>query len=400
MAETTAPDTIARAVPSAEPSAAPRGPLAGIRVVDLSRLAPGPYCTMLLADLGAEVIVVGGGRAGVAIPEFSRGKRHISLDLKAPEGRAALKALVQTADVLVEGFRPGVADRIGAGYAELSALNPRLVYCAVTGFGQTGPRALEAGHDITYLALAGVLGSMGPRNGPPEAPLNLVADFAGGSLVATIGILAAVIEAKASGKGQFIDAAMIDGALSLMAMHLPLWRTPHWPARGDGLLGGGAPFYRSYACADGRHVAVGALERGFFEALWRMLELGEVPDHMRRDLWPQIERTLAETFIRKPRDDWSALFAGTDACVAPVLDPDEIWDDPHITARHAGCGPNRVPAVPKLSRTPAVAHPADLSDQTGAVLAELGLSPGEIRAATAPDDPAARSGLSWPPELR
>jgi len=396
MAQTPAPDTLA----GAAPSAAPRGPLAGIRVVDLSRLAPGPYCTMLLADLGAEVIVVGGGRAGVAIPEFSRGKRHISLDLKAPEGRAALKALVKTADVLVEGFRPGVADRIGAGYGELSALNPRLVYCAVTGFGQSGPRALEAGHDITYLALAGVLGSMGPRNAPPEAPLNLVADFAGGSLMATIGILAAVIEAKASGKGQFIDAAMIDGALSLMAMHLPLWRTPHWPARGDGLLGGGAPFYRSYACADGRHVAVGALERGFFEALWRTLELGEAPDHMRRELWPQIERTLAETFARKPRDAWSALFAGTDACVAPVLDPDEIWEDPHIAARHAGCGPSRVPAVPKLSRTPALAHPADLSDQTGAVLAELGLSRAEIRAATAPDDPAARSGLSWPPELR
>lgn len=400
MADTLAPDTIAGAAPAAHPDAAPRGPLAGIRVVDLSRLAPGPYCTMLLADLGAEVIVVGGGRAGVAIPEFSRGKRHIALDLKAPEGRAALKALVKTADVLVEGFRPGVADRIGAGYAELSALNPRLVYCAVTGFGQTGPRALEAGHDITYLALAGVLGSMGPRNGPPEAPLNLVADFAGGSLIATIGILAAVIEAKASGKGQFIDAAMIDGALSLMAMHLPLWRTPHWPARGDGLLGGGAPFYRSYACADGGHVAVGALERGFFEALWRTLDLGEVPDHMRRDLWPMIERTLTETFARKPRDHWTALFAGTDACVAPVLDPEEIWDDPHITARHAGCGPNRVPAVPKLSRTPAVAHPADLTDQTGAVLAELGLSPEAIRAATAPDDPGARSGLSWPPELR
>lgn len=378
----------------------PRGPLAGIRVVDLSRLAPGPYCTMLLADLGAEVIVVGGGRAGVAIPEFSRGKRHIALDLKAPEGRAALHALAKTADVVVDGFRPGVADRIGAGYQELSALNPRLVYCALTGFGQDGPRAKEAGHDITYLALSGVLGSLGPKGAPPEAPLNLVGDFAGGSLVAAIGILAAVIEAKGSGRGQFIDAAMMDGALSLMAMHLPLWRTPLWPERGDGLLGGGAPFYRTYACADGEFIAVGALERGFFEALWRTLELGEAPDHMDRANWPAIGRRLAATFASAPRAHWVALFAGTDACVAPVLGPEEVWSDPHVAARHPGCGPTRVPAVPRLSRTPAEARPLDLSDRTAEVLAELGFSDADARAATAPAEPEGRSGLSWPPELR
>lgn len=380
--------------------APPRGPLAGIRVVDLSRLAPGPYCTMLLADLGADVIVVGGGRAGVAIPEFSRGKTHIALDLKAPAGRAALHALVKTADVVVDGFRPGVADRIGAGYAELAALNPRLVYCALTGFGQDGPRAKEAGHDITYLALSGVLGALGPKDGPPEAPLNLVADFAGGSLMAAIGILAAVIEAKASGKGQFIDAAMMDGALSLMAMHWPLWKTPHWPARGDGLLGGGAPFYRSYECADGGHMAVGALERGFFEALWRTLDLGEVPDHMVRAEWPGIERTLAQTFARQPRDHWTALFAGTDACVAPVLAPDEVWSDPHVAARHPQAGPHSVPAVPRLSRTPAQAHPLDLADRTAEVLRGAGLSDAEISAAAAPAAGTGRSGLDWPPELR
>ncbi|MFG1371561.1 CaiB/BaiF CoA-transferase family protein [Xanthobacter oligotrophicus] len=386
--------------PPPSPAPAPRGPLAGVRVIDLSRLAPGPYCTMLLADLGAEVIVVGGGRAGVAIAEFSRGKRHVALNLKAPEGRAALHALVKTADVLVEGFRSGVAERIGAGYAELSALNPRLVYCALTGFGQDGPRAKEAGHDITYLALSGVLGGLGPKGAPPEAPLNLVADFAGGSLIAAIGILAAVIEAKASGRGQFIDAAMMDGALSLMAMHLPLWKTPHWPERGDGLLGGGAPFYRTYASADGGFIAVGALERGFFESLWRTLGLGEPPDHMRRDLWPQIERQLAETFAGAPRDHWTTLFAGTDACVAPVLAPDEVWSDPHVAARHPGSGPNRVPAVPRLSRTPAEARPLDLSDRTAEVLREIGLSDAEARAAAAPDEGEGRSGLAWPPELR
>lgn len=398
MPETTSSETI-------PPDATPRGPLSGLRVVDLSRLAPGPYCTMLLADLGAEVIVVGGGRAGVAIPEFSRGKRHIALDLKAPEGRAALHTLVKTADVLVEGFRPGVADRIGAGYKELSALNPRLVYCALTGFGQDGPRAKEAGHDITYLAIAGVLGSLGPKGGLPEAPLNLVADFAGGSLIAAIGILAAVVEAKASGRGQFIDAAMMDGALSLMAMHLPLWRTPLWPGRGDGLLGGGAPFYRTYACADGGFVAVGALERGFFEALWRTLDLGEapdhgVPDHMDRANWPAIERRLAQTFAGAPRDHWTALFAGTDACVVPVLGPDEVWSDPHVAARHPGCGPTRVPAVPRLSRTPAEARPLDLSDRTAEVLREIGFPQADARAAAAPAEPDGRSGLAWPPELK
>ncbi|MDQ0505412.1 CaiB/BaiF CoA transferase family protein [Xanthobacter agilis] len=378
----------------------PKGPLKGLRIVDLSRLAPGPYCTMLLADLGAEVIVVGGGRAGVPIPELSRGKRFVSLDLKAPEGRAALHALVRTADVLVEGFRPGVADRIGAGYDELAALNPKLVYCSVTGFGQDGPRALEAGHDITYLALSGVLGGLGPKAAPPVPPLNLVADFAGGSLMAAIGILAAVLEARASGRGQKIDAAMVDGALSLMAMHLPLWHTPHWPARGEGLLAGDKPFYRTYACADGRFIAVGALERGFFETLWRTLDLGEAPDHMAAANWPTIERTLTDTFRARPRDAWAALFAGTDACVAPVLEPHEVWDEPHIAARHPEAGPHRVPAVPRLSRTPAVAHPLDETDQTRAILTALGFPEADMDKAIAPEDPAARSGLNWPPPLR
>ncbi len=379
---------------------APRGPLADIRVVDLSRLAPGPYCTMLLADLGAEVIVVGGGRAGVPIPELSRGKRLIALNLKAPEGRAALHALVKTADVLVEGFRPGVAARLGAGYAELAALNPRLVYCSITGFGQDGPRALEAGHDITYLALSGVLGAMGPKDRPPALPLNLVADFAGGSLMGAIGILAAVIEAKTSGKGQYIDAAMLDGALSLMAMHLPLWKTPLFPARGAGLLVGDAPFYRTYPCADGRFVAVGALEGHFFARLWQALDLGAVPDHMAEAEWPEIERRLAATFLTRPRDAWTQHFAGTDACVAPVLEPGEVWDEPHNAARHPDCGPHAVPAVPRLSRTPATARPLDTADHSRAVLAELGLSEAEIAAAVDPVDPNDRSGLSWPPELR
>lgn len=378
---------------------APRGPLSGVRVVDMSRLAPGPYCTMLLSDLGAEVIVVGGGRAGVAIPVFSRGKRHISLDLKTPAGRTALQALVKTADVFVEGFRPGVAARLGAGYEELSALNPRLVYCALTGYGQDGPRAQEAGHDINYVSITGVLGAMGPVDRPPLVPLNLVADFAGGSLMAALGIVSALYEARASGQGQFIDAAMIDGSLSLMAMHLPLWGSPHMPARGEGLLAGSKPFYRTYACSDGRHVAVGALERGFFEQLWRTLDLGEVPDHMSRANWPGMEETLTRTFASQPRDHWAALFAGVDACVTPVLAPDEIWSDPQVKARHPDSAADKVPAVPRLSRTPSVAHATDFTDRTAEILAEAGLDADAIAAALPPAD-AGRSGLDWPPKLR
>ncbi|MGE4324574.1 MAG: CaiB/BaiF CoA transferase family protein, partial [Pseudodonghicola sp.] len=191
-------------------------PLTGIRVIDLSRLAPGPYATMLLADMGAEVITVGaGGDAGVA-PVFARGKTLIRLDLKQDSGRRALHRLVATADVVMEGFRPGVADRLGAGYAELSAINPALVYCSLTGYGQDGPRAQEAGHDINYLAAAGVLGALGPADAPPTVPLNLIADFAGGSLFAVAGILAALVARQATGRGRHVDAAMMDGCLSMM----------------------------------------------------------------------------------------------------------------------------------------------------------------------------------------
>lgn len=379
-------------------SEARSGPLAGLTVIDLSRLAPGPYCTMLLADLGADVIVVGGGRAGVPIPEFARGKRFVSLDLKSSAGRAALQALVEKADVLVEGFRPGVADRIGAGYAALSDLNPRLVYCSVTGYGQTGPRALDAGHDINYLAISGGL-VMGPAGSRPYPPLNLMADFAGGSLVSAFGILAAVLEARATGRGRYIDAAMIDGALSLMAMHLPLWQTPHWRGRGDGLLVGDKPFYRTYACSDGGFVAVGALERGFFVALWERLGLGEVPDHMAVSNWPMIEARLEEVFATRPRDHWSALFLGTDCCVTPVLEPHEIFDDAHIQARHPTAHAHAVPVVPRMEAAAGAASTVDMADQTEAVLKSFGLDDRAIAAAILPADDIAMTGLTWPPPL-
>lgn len=204
----------------------PGGPLAGIRVIDLSRLAPGPYGSMLLADLGAEVIAVTGGRAGQVPADFARGKRFVHLNLKHPASRQALHRLVATADVLIEGFRPGVADRLGAGYAELSQVNPRLVYCSVTGYDPAGPAAQAAGHDINYLAVTGLLGAMGPADGPPVPPLNVVADLAGGGLLAAFGICAALVERDRSGRGQQITAAMTDGVLSMMEMWLNAWRTP------------------------------------------------------------------------------------------------------------------------------------------------------------------------------
>ncbi len=223
-----------------------RGPLAGIRVIDLSRLAPGPYGSMLLADLGAEVIAITGGRAGQVPADFARGKRFVHLNLKHPASRQALHRLVATADVLIEGFRPGVADRLGAGYAELSQVNPRLVYCSVTGYDPDGPGAQAAGHDINYLAVTGLLGSMGPAGGPPAPPLNVVADLAGGGLLAAFGICAALVERDRSGHGQRITAAMTDGVLSMMEMWLNAWRTPLLPERGLGFTTGAAPFYRCY----------------------------------------------------------------------------------------------------------------------------------------------------------
>lgn len=377
-----------------------KGSLTGVRVIDMTRLAPGPYCTMLLADLGADVIVVGGGRSGLPIKEFAGGKKHVSLDLKKAEGRGALHALVRNADVFIEGFRPGVAGRIGAGYAELAALNPKLVYCSLTGYGQDGPRAQEAGHDINYAAITGVLGSIGPADRPPTAPLNIIADFAGGSMLAALGILAALLERRESGKGQYIDAAMIDGCLSLMAMHFPLWGTQTMPGRGDGLIAGNVPFYRCYVCGDGKYVSVGALERAFFVALWQGLELGEPPDHMDTANWPLIEKTLTEKFLSKTRDEWSKIFAGSDACVAPVLAPDEVWADPQISHRHPKAGPQSVPAIPRMSKTPSCGNAIDLADRSWEVLQEVGLSDSEIDAAIPDDTAAAVSGLVWPPKLK
>lgn len=375
-------------------------PLAGVRVLDMSRLAPGPYCTMLLADLGAEVIVVTGGRAGVPVSTFARGKRFVALDLKAVEGRTALHKLAATVDVFVESFRPGVSARLGAGYEELSGINPALIYCSLTGYGQDGPLAQEAGHDINYLALTGVLGAIGPHDRPPTAPLNVIADFAAGGLTAVVGILAALFERVSSGKGQHIDAAMIDGCMSLMAMHYPVWGQTVMPGRGRGWLAGSAPYYRCYACSDGGFVAVGALEPQFFAALWKDIGAGEPPDQMDMHLWLRIEETFTTAFASEPRDYWAKHYSGKDVCVFPVLSPDEVWAHPHIKARFPDAAADNVPAIPRFSRTPLGQAPRDESDQSEAILAAAGLRPDEIGLASPAKERASRGWSGWPPHFK
>lgn len=372
--------------------------LSGVRILDLTRLAPGPYCTMLLADMGAEVIVVGGGSGSAPIPALSRGKTFISLDLKAAAGRDAFCRLADTADVVIEGYRPGVMARLGIDAATLRARNPRLIYCAITGYGQTGPMASAAGHDINYAGLSGALGAFGPVDGPPVFPLNLLADFAGGSLFAAMGILAALYERERTGEGQVIDAAMVDGCLSMMAMHLPDWGRAVLPARGDGLLAGTAPFYRCYCCADGRYVAVGALERRFFEALWDGLGLPKpAPPHFDRQAWPAMSERFEALFRARSRDAWVDHFAGRDCCVSPVLDPAEALAHPHNRSRHpdlAADRPLKAPVMPMTGEPAAAYDPADRTDE---VLAVAGLTQGEIAAARS--DAAMTDGLPWPPPL-
>jgi alpha-methylacyl-CoA racemase len=371
-------------------------PLDGVRVLDLTRLAPGPYCTMLLADLGADIVVVGGGAGSLPIPALARGKRFITLDLKSQAGRAAFLGLVRRFDVLIEGYRPGVMTRLGLGWETLEAVNPRLVYCALTGYGQSGPLAQEAGHDINYAALSGALATFGPANDTPSFPLNLLADFAGGSLFAAIGILSALHMRGATGRGQYIDAAMVDGCISMMAMHYPDWGRPVLQARGDGLVAGSAPHYRCYRCADGGFIAVGALERRFFENLWAGLGYADAPpNHLDRATWPGMTERFAATFATRSRDAWAAAFTGRDACVSPVLDPDEALAHPQNRQRHPGLTRHQVPVVPGLSAASSAIPATDLSDRTREVLDGFDLWSENIQP---PADAASHiTGLAWPP---
>jgi alpha-methylacyl-CoA racemase len=339
-----------------------RGPLRGLRVLELASIGPGPFAAMLLADLGADVVRVdriirGPSALPGAPPVLGRGRRSVAVDLKRPEGQALILDLVCTTDILVEGFRPGVAERLGVGPSEAMSRHPRLIYARITGWGQTGPLAAAAGHDINYIALTGALAAMGAPGRPPDPPLNLVGDFGGGGMLAVVGILAALFERGVSGRGQVIDAAMIDGTSLLSTMFFELLASGAWvPERGANLLDGGAPFYATYETADGRFVAVGALEPQFFSEL--IATLGFDVDCSRqhdRATWPDLRRRLAEAFRQRTRDEWAAVFNDTDACVAPVLTFGEVHDHTHHRARGSYLSIDGVlqPApAPRFDRTP------------------------------------------------
>jgi alpha-methylacyl-CoA racemase len=338
------------------------GPLHGIRVIELAGLGPAPFCAMVLADLGAEVLRIdrtAPDPVTLALRDdvVGRGRRSVAVDLKHPDGPGVVLRLAATADVLIEGFRPGVAERLGIGPDACRHRNPRLVYGRMTGWGQDGPLAGEVGHDIDYIALTGALHAVGPADRPPPPPLNLVGDYGGGGMLLALGVLAALVERERSGEGQVIDAAMTDGSALLTAMfhgmaHRGLWRE----GRGSNLLDGAAPFYRCYQCADGGYVAVGALEPRFYAALLEGLgleHLGITPQYD-TTAWPQLAQRFATVFATRTRDEWATHFAGTEACVAPVLSFAEAPDHPHNRARGTFVDVGGVvqPApAPRFSRT-------------------------------------------------
>ena len=345
------------------------GPLHGIRVVELAGLGPAPYACMLLADLGAEVLRVDRPVAGFGVPGHDvtgRGRRSVAVDLKNPAAAEVVLRLVEQADVLVEGLRPGVAERLGVGPDTCLARNPRLVYGRMTGWGQDGPLAPRVGHDINYAAITGALGAIGEPGRKPVPPLNLVADFGGGSMFLVTGILAALLERGTSGRGQVVDAAMVDGVTSLLAMTYGFRAAGGWSdERGSNLLDGGAPFYDTYACRDGGHVAIGALEPQFWALVVQTLGLDDLPEQYDRAGWPQLRSRLTEVFATRTRDEWAEVFDDLDACVSPVLSIGEAPQHPHLAARQAVVEVDGVlqPApAPRFSRTPgevgATARPA------------------------------------------
>jgi alpha-methylacyl-CoA racemase len=349
------------------------GPLTGVRVIELAGIGPAPFCAMMLADAGATVLRIdrpglhrpgpdaASGPAGIAAaaPErefLNRGRKSVALDLKHPRAVDALLRLVDGADVLLEGFRPGVTERMGVGPETCLRRNPRLVYARMTGWGQQGPLTTTAGHDIGYIARTGALHALGRAGGPPAFPANLLGDFGGGGMVMAYGICAALVERAASGQGQVVDAAIVDGVASLLAMPLMLMARGLWrDERGVNLLDGGVPWYDVYETADGQWMAVGALEPRFYAALVSGLGLADAPDRADPRNWPALRALLAARFKDRTRDEWAAVFAGTDACVEPVLSLTEAAADEHLTARQTyvtADGLIQPAPSPRFSRTP------------------------------------------------
>lgn len=347
-------------------------PLAGVRILEFDGLGPVTFAGMVLADLGADVLRLTRS-AGAGAPVFAdvggavlhRARSSVAVNLKDAADQKRVMELVGAADGLIEGFRPGVMERLGLGPRDCAARNPRLVYGRVTGWGQTGPKAAEVGHDINYLALSGALHPIGEPDRPPRPPLNLVGDYGGGAMMLVTGVLAALIEARTTGIGRVVDAAMTDGSALLTSLFHALAARGLWSAtRGANLLDGGAPFYRCFACRDGRFVAVGALEPQFYAALLSGLGLTlEATPQYDIATWPALHARFETLFATRDRDDWAALFDGTDACVTPVLSLEEAPRHAHNAARHTfvGVGPTQPAPAPRFAGSPAVAEPQGMA---------------------------------------
>ncbi|MGB5949794.1 MAG: CaiB/BaiF CoA-transferase family protein [Parvibaculum sp.] len=364
------------------------GPLSGIKVVEFAGIGPGPFCGMLLADMGAEVVRIDrkGTRGGSKFDIASRGKRSIALDLKKPEAVETALKLIEKADILQEGFRPGVMERLGLGPDVCLKRNPKLVYGRMTGWGQTGPLAPTAGHDINYISLTGALHAIGRPGEKPVPPLNLVGDFGGGALYLAMGMLAALVEANRTGKGQVVDAAMTDGATSLMAMFYGftasgMWQEPH----GTNMLDGGAHFYDTYETKDGKWISIGSIEPQFYAILREKAGLTDAiwDAQMDRAKWPELKAKIEAVFKTKTRDEWCAIMEGTDICFAPVLSITEAKDHPHNKARETIVvvdGVAQPNIAPRFSRTPSkIQGPVpQVGENTVEVLKGWGFSDGDV----------------------
>jgi alpha-methylacyl-CoA racemase len=351
------------------------GPLAGVRVIEMAGIGPAPFCGMLLADMGAEVVRVDrltpsdlGIETPVKYDLFNRNKRSVAIDLKSNEGVAIALRLIEKADILIEGFRPGVMEKLRLGPDDCFAANPRLVFGRMTGWGQDGPLAQVAGHDLNYIALTGALAAIGRNGQAPAVPLNLIGDFGGGALYLAMGVLAATIEAGQSGRGQVVDAAIVDGSASLMTMLYSFLQMGAWVTeRGVNIIDGGAPFYDVYETSDGRFISVAAVEAKFYAELVERMGFAResLPKQHDRKRWPELRARFADAFKTRTRDEWCKLLEGTDACFAPVLDMVESQSHPHIAARNIHQNIDGVinPApAPRFSRTPGtITHPVTLA---------------------------------------
>ncbi len=361
------------------------GPLEGIRVIEIAGIGPGPFCAMMLSDMGADVVRIDRKSAegqGSKYNVLNRGRKSIAIDLKKPEGVEAILGLVEKADALLEGFRPGVMERLGLGPNVCFERNPRLVFGRMTGWGQDGPLARAAGHDINYISLTGVLHSIGRPSGDPVPPLNLVGDFGGGGMLLAFGIVCALLEAKSSGKGQVVDAAMTDGSAALMAAIYGLKSMGIWNNnRGNNMLDSGSHFYDAYECADGKFISLGSIEPQFYALLREKAGLDEdlFDDQMERDTWPAKKERLAEVMRSKSWQEWCDLMEGSDVCFAPILDLDEAPAHPHNKARETFVdldGVTQPNAAPRFSRTPGAIQgpPPNAGQHSEEALADWGFS--------------------------